>query len=106
MSYNWSELPDVNDVYDSLKQQAALRAQLKVAKLQLEIYQAELCKAKPRDTSVKLLGIDEESRAKLAEMFSAILTLESALDEIDAQVKFNSQRIEAAKLMSFRTPRL
>jgi len=102
MSFDWSELPDIIDVYKSLQLQADLKAKLKAAKLSLEIYQAELCREKPRDTSVKLIGIDEQSRAKLEGLFNSIAEIESQLDKVDAEVKFNNSRIDAAKVMGYK----
>jgi len=99
---DWSELPDIMEVYDALRKQADLKAQLRIAKLTLEIYQAKLCKEKPRDASVKLVGIDDESREQLANYLNHVAQLEGELDKIDADVKFNSHRIDASKAMSYK----
>ncbi len=99
---SWEDLPDITDVRTALKQQADIRAQLKIAKLELEQYQAWLVQRKPRDASVKLVGIDEQSRIRLDELLNKVVMLEGKLDDIDADVKFNDYRREAAKIMSYR----
>lgn len=98
---DWSQLPDITDVYEALQQQAQLKAELAAAKLMLEIYQAELCQQKPRSPSVKLIGVDEESRTELQRLFAQVAAAEMALDIATANVKFNAHRFEAAKAMSY-----
>lgn len=100
---DWSELPDINDVYESLKQQADLKARHRIAKLRLEMYQAEMVQRKPRDSSVKVVGVDEASRKILAGLLEAVAEIEGQLDQLDANVKFNDYRREAAKIVGFRT---
>lgn len=99
---DWNELPDILDVHDTLKRQADLKAQLRIAKLTLEIYQATLTKEKPRDSSVKLIGIDAESRAQLENYLRHVAELEGELDKVDADVKFNGHRIEGARAMMYK----
>ena len=99
---DWSELPDIMEVYDALRKQAELKAQLRIAKLTLEIYQAKLSKEKPRDASVKLIGIDDESRAQLENYLKHVAEIEGELDRVDADVKFNSHRIDASKAISYK----
>ncbi len=98
----WSELPDITDVRSALKAQAKLRAQLKVAELELEQFQAFLVQRKPRDSSVKLVGVDEQTRIKLDDLLRKVVAIKGELDEVDAEVKFNDFRREAAKIVSYR----
>ncbi len=100
--HDWESVPDIHEVRDALFQQAACRARLKIAKLELDIYQAELVQRKPRDASVKIIGVDDESRAKLHELQLHVLSAEDELNRIDAEVKFNSHRIDAAKAFMYR----
>lgn len=100
--FSWAELPGIDDVYSSLKKQAQIKARLRVAKLELEIYQAKMTQAKPRTTSVKLVGVDEQSEVRLYELLLSVANLESELDELDAEVKFNEYRREAAKIISYK----
>lgn len=99
---SWEDLPDIMDVREALKKQAGVRAQLKVAELELEQFQAFLVQRKPRDSSVKLVGIDEQTRIKLDDLLRRVVALKGELDDIDAEVKFNDFRREAAKIVSFR----
>jgi hypothetical protein len=100
-SFSWDSLPDINEVRDALRKQAQLRAELKVARLELEQYQAWLSQRKPRDSSVKLVGIDEQTRLKLDTLLQHVAKLEGDLDHVDADVKFNDYRREACKIMSY-----
>ena len=99
---DWSELPDYDKVRDALKAQARLKADLRVAELELEIAQAELVRIKPRDSSVKLIGIDEESKQRLHSLHLRVIVLRAQLDELDADVKFNDYVKDAAKVMSYK----
>ena len=103
MSFDWAELPDISDVRDALYTQANIKAQLKIAKLELEIYQADMAPQKPRDSSVKLIGIDDTSRAHIQELLNRVVSVESELDTVDASVKFHSYRLEAAKALMYRS---
>jgi hypothetical protein len=102
MGFSWEELPDVMDVHGALMKQANLKALVKMAKLELEIYQAELSNKIPRNSSVKLVGHDDESRDRLRILLNRLVELESELDVVDAEVKFNSHRIEAAKMLAYK----
>jgi len=102
-SFSWEELPDITEVRSALFNQADIKAQLKIAKLDLEIYQAELTKEKPRDSSVKLIGIDDTSRGRLQDLMNRVRHLESDLDRADAEVKFHAYRLEAAKMIGYKT---
>lgn len=101
MALQWSDLPDFEEVQQSIRDQHDTKARLKVAKLELEIYQARLTQIKPRDASVKLVGVDEESAARLRALFDRIIELETVLEQLDATVKFNDYRLAAAKLISY-----
>lgn len=102
MSFSWEELPDINEVRETLKSQAQVRARLKAAKLELEIYQAKMVQRKQRDSSVKIIGVDEETEKRLRQLLNDVLALESQLDELDADAKFMDYRKEAAKIMSYK----
>lgn len=102
-SFTWEDLPDINEVRDALFNQADIKAQLKIAKLDLEIYQAMMAKEKPRDTSVKLIGVDDQSRDRLQDLLNRVRHCESDLDRADATVKFHSYRLEAAKVIGYKT---
>jgi hypothetical protein len=103
VAFDWEILPDAGEVHTSLMRQADLKARLKIAKLELEIYQAELVRSKPRDTSVKLIGIDDETRARVRELLQRVIDVEVELDTVDAQVKFNNHRVDAAKMLAYKT---
>lgn len=96
------QFPDLEDVRNALLNQADLKTQLKIAKLELEIYQAELCQRKPRDSTVRIVGVDDISKQQLAELMRRIIHIEEELDYVDATVKFNSHRVEIAKAISYR----
>lgn len=102
MSYDWESFPDLEDVRGALMNQAELKTQLKIAKLELEIYQAELCQRKPRDASVKIVGVDDISKQHLEGLMRRVITVEEQLEHVDATVKFNSHRIEVAKAISYK----
>lgn len=102
-SFSWETLPEFDAVREALTQQAALKARLKIAKLELEIYQSELMRLKPRDSTVKLIGIDDASRIRLRTLFDAVSEIEKTLDSVDANVKFHSYRLDAAKALMYRS---
>lgn len=100
--FSWRDLPDIQDVADALNQQGVLKARLRVAKLQLEIYQAELVRKKPRDSTVKLIGIDDASKAQLVLLFEKVNAIEEQLGDVEAAITFYNYRKEAAKIMSYQ----
>lgn len=102
LAYDWAELPDVTDVHAILMKQAELKARLKMSKLELEIYQAELAYAYPRNAAVRIVGVDDTSKARLRELLSAVVGVESELDSVDAEAKFNNHRMEAAKALAYK----
>lgn len=102
MGYDWELLPDIHEVREALFKQANLRALLKMTRLELEIYQATLTQQKPRDASVKIIGLDEESRGKLQGLLQRVLEIESELDVVDADVRFNNHRIDTAKALAYK----
>lgn len=102
MSLSPDEFPDLEDVRNALLNQADLKTQLKIAKLELEIYQAELCQRKPRDSTVRVVGLDDVSKQHLEGLMRRVITIEEQLDYMDATVKFNSHRVEIAKAISYR----
>lgn len=101
-TYDWESIPDIHEVRDTLLNQADCRTRLKIAKLELEIFQAEMAQCKPRDPSVRIVGIDADTRAKLATLFQNVLNAEEALSHVDAEVKFNNHRIDSAKALMYR----
>jgi len=102
MSYNWEEIPNITDVREMLLRQAGLKAALKIAKLELEIYQSELTQKHPRNSSVKLVGVDDESKNKLSQLLRRVIDVETELDIVDAEVRFNAHRLDTAKALMYR----
>lgn len=100
--FSWRELPDIDEVAAALKRQAFLKAQLRIAKLHLEMYQAEMARRKPRDSTVKLIGVDDATRADLKGLFDRVNEIEELLGEIEADITFYNYRRDAAKIMSYQ----
>lgn len=100
--FSWKELPDINAVADALKLQALLKTRLRIAKLQLDMYQAEMSRTKPRDATVKLIGVDEHTKAKLQALFDVVCQIEDELGQVEADITFYNYRKDAAKIMSYQ----
>lgn len=101
MALTWNDLPDFDAVQKTLDDQSDTKARLKVAKLELEIYQAKMMQRGPRAAYVKLIGVDEESAAHLAALLQKVVDLEIQLDGLDAEVAFNNYRRDIIKSLSF-----
>jgi hypothetical protein len=99
---DWAELPDIHDVRDALKHQADLKARIRIEELQLDILRAVEVQKKPRDTSVKFVGTDEESGARIQKVLHNLIALKNELDAVEADIKFHEYRRDAAKTMSYK----
>lgn len=99
---SWDDIPTSDEVKDALDRVARLRAQLRVAELELEIAQAEISQIAPRNRAARIIGVDAESREKLQGLLYAVTNARALLEEAEADVSFNTHRINMAKSLNYR----
>lgn len=97
----WNELPSYEDIRTILHRQADLQSRVRVAELQLDILKAEMSQKKPRDASVKVIGVDAESRTALLAAQSAYLALKEELDHVNADVTLHNFHKDVARMLAY-----
>lgn len=99
---DWADLPDITEVRDTMKRHAHIKAEIRLLELQLEMVQAEMAELKPRNTAVRVIGVDDASRNRLTTLRESVARAKNVLDDVAADLDFLEYRKEAAKIMSYK----
>lgn len=100
----WQQ-PDAAEVEQALRRFVAAKAGLRVAQLELDMYEASIALSHPRNTAVRKVGFDDTSARRLQELHSAVLQAEREVDEAEATVTFLNYAKEMYKADSYRGAR-
>lgn len=98
----WQEQPSFDDVKSALRQRASLTAQIRVLEYELQELQAKISLEKPRNTAVKIVGYDEETRMALQGINHSIINLRCQLDDVEAEIKFGEYHKDMFKALAYR----
>lgn len=99
---SWTDPPDHVSVYDALKRRAAIKGELEMLGFRLRIVQAEITKAKPRDTAVRVIGYDEATSKELYDIQYRMAELAGELELVEVDIKYNDYHRDMFKSLSFR----
>lgn len=100
---NWSDLPDIYEVRNALREMVHAKARLRALELELTIAQADISVRAPRNTAARIVGIDEGTRVNLIRLQREIIAAKDNLDHWDAEVRFHDFRKDAAKVTGYKT---
>lgn len=99
---NWDDIPSADEVNSALNHLTMSRAELRVAELDLSIAQAEMSRISPRSTAARIIGVDDESRARLYDLQNRVLECKRIVEEAEASVQFNKHRIDLVKSLNYK----
>lgn len=96
----WNQ-PNAEDVQEALTQRATAKAEVRIAELNLEIFGAKMSKEKPRDTAVRVIGVDETTFQESLGLRKALLEARAKLDRFEAAVEYLQYAKEMYKAQSY-----
>lgn len=98
----WREEPSFENVQSALKERGITKAQIEALDAELKIEQAFIARKKPRDTSARVVGIDEETQTRLIELQRELAQLRGKLAQVEADVDFNKFHLDIFKALCFK----
>jgi hypothetical protein len=98
---NYNE-PNIDRMREMINSAVIARAKLREAKLLLAMYQAEMDQRKARTPSVRMIGLDEESRTQLRILHWTVKECEDAVDAAEAAMEIETFVKELAKMRYYR----
>jgi len=98
----WSDLPSFDEVQELLKRRASISAEIRMLELRLQWKEAEISVEKPRNTSVRIIGYDDETREFMLTMREALATKRGELDVLDAELKLLDYRKDIFRALAYR----
>lgn len=98
----WTDPPDHATVYAALRRRAEIKGELEMLGFRLRVLQADISKAKPRDTAVRVVGHDEATRRELYDLQYRMAELVGALELVEVDIKYNDYHREMFKSLAFR----
>lgn len=97
----WREPPDIHEVQSTIKQRAALIAEIKALKVDLDYWEAYCTREKPRTPYVRVLGVDAESSEQIQTLRRTIMEKEQELALVDGSMEFLNFRKDLFKSYAF-----
>lgn len=97
---NWSDVPDFTTVKDTLKKRASIKAELRIAELNLLIAESQY--GKPRNKASRLVGNNEDEQRILYNLNMHVIQLRNQLDDVDADVEILNYHKEIFKSLSYK----
>jgi hypothetical protein len=98
---SWRSLPSADQVHGWLRLQSQLKAKVRSIKLEIQLEEARIGKKKPRDTSARVIGVDEE-QSPIVYLRKALLDAEANLDEIESELKMFEFRRDIFRALAYK----
>jgi len=99
---SWREEPVFELVQSALKDRGIIKAKIEAFEAELKILQAQMSQKQPRNTSVKIIGIDQESSERLIGLQKELAYLYGSLAKCEAEIDFNKFHLELFKALAYK----
>lgn len=97
---SWRSLPSADQVYGWLKLQSNLKAKIRSLKLEISIEEAKITRQKPRDTAVRVIGLEDNSA--ILYLRRELVHAESELDTVEAELRMFEFRRDVFRAISYK----
>jgi hypothetical protein len=101
----WRSLPSADVVHGWLKQQAGLKAEIRVLQLEISIQEATISRLKPRDKGVRLIGLaqdDAQEEPIVLQIRRQLAATQAALDAVEVELEMFTFTRDIFKALAFK----
>lgn len=98
----WDAMPTMEEVREVMQEVATTRAQVRIATLELELFEARMDQIKPRSTSAKKLGVDDATLEESLKLRRQLIDYKNQLDKWEMALEFLNYRKELYKAEAYR----